>query len=256
MDTADTHKQLIAAASAGDAQKMQELLPVAPARSKNKALVQAAKNGHAECVKILLTQCKNERENQRALLNAFRNGCTQCVELLLPYYPGSVEEDHWLLMDAVNKGQVDMVRVLLPVSQQKTIDDALMAAAINGDYECAKELVAKATLPTKSEALSRAALGGHLSCVKLLIPVSNPKSKESQALGYAVSMRHTQCIEVLFEVSESKKVLARLQNIYPRDPDVWMVLAEMVESKAQRAMLTAVTEKHDAKNTIHRSKKM
>jgi RecG-like helicase len=130
MDTAHHHKQLITAASEGDVQKVQELLPVAYAQYKNKALVQAAKNGHTMCVKMLLTECKNEKENQRALLQAFRNGHTQCVELLLHYYPG-LEEDHGLLMDAAAKGQFDMVRVLAQASQQKTINEALMDGGSN-----------------------------------------------------------------------------------------------------------------------------
>lgn len=243
MDTAHHHKQLITAASEGDVQKVQELLPVAYAQCKNKALVQAAKNGHTMCVKMLLTKCKNERENQRALLAAFRNSRTQCVELLLPYYPGALEEDHLLLMDAAAKGQVDMVRVLAQVSQQKTIDDALIAAAINGHYECAKELVAKASHAQKSEALGRAALGGHLKLVELLIPVSDPKSKNSKALCYAVLGQHTQCVDVLLGVSDTQEVLAHFQRFFPQDADKWRFFAEMVESWSQRTMLTTALEK-------------
>lgn len=254
MGTTDNHS-LIAAARAGDAQRVQELLPVTHAREKNNALVEADKNGHTTCVKALLSMCKNERENQRALLHAFRNGHTQCVELLLPYYPG-VEEDHWLLMDAVNKGQVDMVRILTQVSQQKTINGALVAAAINGHCKCAEELVAKASRSAKSEALGRAAFEGHLQLVELLIPVSDPQSNDSKALKHAVMGKHPQCIEALLDVSNTQKVLAYFKQVFHHNPDNWMFFAEMVESWSQRATLTAVTQgSGDKQNAPLRSAK-
>lgn len=256
MNTTDNPQQLIDAAKAGNIHKLQEILPGAYAREKNKALVEAAKKGHTECVKILLTQCKNERENQRALLNAFRNGHTQCVELLLPYYPGPVEEDHWLLMDAVNEGHVDMVRILTQVSQQKTINAALMAAAIGGHCECAQALAAKASRATTSEALSRAALYGYLQIVEMFIPLSDPKSNNSQALRYAVVGKQTQCVEVLLSVSDTQKVLAHFQQTFSSTPDEWMFFAEMVERRSQRIMLNDITKEQVDANTVHRSRKM
>lgn len=255
MNTIDNPQQLIDAAKAGNIHKLQELLPRAYAREKNKALVEAAKNGHSKCVKMLLTQCKKEKENQRAFLKAFRNGHTQCVALLLPYYSG-LEEDHLLLMEAAAKGQVDMVRILTPVSRQRTIDDALKAAALNGHYKCAKELVAKASRVKMSEALVRAALNGHLQLVELLIPLSDPQSNDSKALAYAVVGKHIQCVEVLLDVSDTKKVLEYFQQTFSRTPDEWMFFAEMVERWSQRTILRGITEKHSDANTASRSKKM
>lgn len=254
MGTTD-HHTLIAAARAGDAQKVQELLPVTHAREKNKALVEAAKNGHTTCVRALLSMCKNERENQRALLHAFRNDHAQCVKLLLPYYAG-VEKDHMLLMTAASAGRVDMVRILAQVSQQRPINDALIAAAIGGHYECAEELVAKASCSAKSEALGRAALEGHLQLVELLIPVSDPKSNDSKALKHAVMGKHHQCIEALLDVSNTQKVLAYFKQVFHHNPDNWMFFAEMVESWSQRATLTAVTQgSGDKQNAPLRSAK-
>lgn len=255
MNTIDNPQQLINAAKAGNIHKLQELLPRAYAREKNKALVEAAKNGHSKCVKMLLTQCKKEKENQRAFLKAFRNGHTQCVALLLPYYPG-LEEDHLLLMEAAAKGQVDMVRILTPVSRQRTIDDALMAAAINGHCECAKELVGKASRVKTSEALGRAALHGHLQIVEMLIPLSDPKSNDSKALRDAVVGKQTQCVEVLLDVSDTQKVLTYFQQAFPSTPYKWRFFAEMVESRSQRTMLTTVLAKPgDKESATNRSVK-
>lgn len=254
MGTTDNHT-LIAAARAGDIQTVQELLPVTPAREKNKALVEAAKNGHATCVKALLSMCKNERENQRALLHAFRNDHAQCVKLLLPYYAG-LEKDHMLLMTAASAGRFDMVRILAQVSPQPPINDALIAAAIGGHYECAEELLDKASSTAKSDALARAALNGYVQLVELLIPVSDPKSNDSKALKHAVMGKHPQCIELLLEVSDTQKVLAYFKQVFHHNPDNWMFFADIVQRWSQRTMLTAVIAKRGNEKSSRSTKKM
>lgn len=236
MDTTDP-TQLIAIAD--DIQKLEQSLSAAGAPQANsEALVQAAQNGHARCVEIVLTQCKDERENMRALIAAAENGHARCVELLIPC-SGFFKKDNCALSLAAANGHTEVVRMLMKVSPKQTIDDALMAAVSNGNHECAKELIAKASRGAKNEALIEAARCGYASCVEVLIPVSHTKAKDSQALRSAVLGQHTQCIELLVDVSDSTKVLAELQRVFDHKPEVWELFAQMMESRTQRTALTA-----------------
>ena len=63
-----------------------------------------------------------------------------------------------------------------------------------------------------SEALRLAAAQGYLECVKLLIPVSDCKSNHSQALAWAVLKGHNECVEALYDHSEPYDVLKTLDS--------------------------------------------
>jgi len=150
---------------------------------------------------------------------------------------------------AAENGHTDVVRLLMEGSNKKNINEALLSAVSKGQYECAKELVASVSCrTTKRDALTEAARKGHLDCLELLIPLSDPRARDSEALRYAAMNQCTQCIHALIDVSDSRKVLSELQRVFYHKPDIWLLLAEIVESKEQRATLTAAIALRRADN--------
>lgn len=74
-----------------------------------------------------------------------------------------------------------------------------------------------------SEALYRAACNGHLDCVQLLIPVSDPKAYHSYALCEAARYGHTECIRILIPVSipkDRRSLALQMAVLYENTPCV------------------------------------
>lgn len=81
----------------------------------------------------------------------------------------------------------------------------LIEAAQNGNIEEVDRLIPLSDPKARdSLALRWAAGNGHVECVKLLIPVSDPKSCKSYALQMAAAMGHVQCVRLLIPVSRPK----------------------------------------------------
>lgn len=82
----------------------------------------------------------------------------------------------------------------------------LIQAAETGDIVEVQRLIPISDPKSQeSEALQFAVYYGHIECVKLLIPVSNPKDRYSSALQLAAQRGHTQCVELLIPVSNPKE---------------------------------------------------
>jgi hypothetical protein len=112
------------------------------------------------------------------------------VEFFKTWKPTNIDSANDALNAAIKKGSVEIVKVLIHVSNPKA---------------------------WKSYALSLAAEMGHTEIVKLLIPVSDPKALESHALRMAVENGHTDVVKLLIPVSNLKVVkelglLTQLKN--------------------------------------------
>ncbi|MDD4081769.1 MAG: ankyrin repeat domain-containing protein [Sphaerochaetaceae bacterium] len=84
-------------------------------------------------------------------------------------------EGNWPLRWAAKNGHLEIVKLLLPLSDVKAF---------------------------ASEALRLAAVNGHLEIVKLLLPISDPKVYNSEALRYAAENGHLEIVKLLIPVSE------------------------------------------------------
>ena len=81
----------------------------------------------------------------------------------------------------------------------------LIQAAESGDAVEVQRLIPISNPKANdSQALQCAAFDGHIKCVKLLIPVSDPKTHNSAALQMAARNGHTQCVQLLIPVSDPK----------------------------------------------------
>ena len=110
------------------------------------------------------------------------------------------------LIISAAKGHTECVKLLIPVSDQKTNkSEALRWSCYNGHAECAKLLISVSDQKTNNQALGWATCNGHTECVKILIPVSDPKSNKSEALLWAAEDNHNDCIKLLLPHSDISK---------------------------------------------------
>ena len=102
-------------------------------------------------------------------------------------------------------GNADQLKILIKQSNSIDCSKALIISAVNGHTECVKLLIPLSNPKTNdSEALRLASSSGHTECVKLLIPVSDPKAKNNYALRWASSDGYDECVNLLIPVSDAK----------------------------------------------------
>lgn len=134
----NTASSLVQAAIQGNACEVRRLLQNTNLNLNDtfEPLIQAAKRGHLECVKLLVDPSKYL--NNDALCEAAKNGHAQCVEYLIPI---SVPHDmqNRALREACYHGHVNCVQLLIPASDFGAHNDpagALGAAVVGGHYDC------------------------------------------------------------------------------------------------------------------------
>lgn len=86
-----------------------------------------------------------------------------------------------------------------------------------------------------TEAFELAAQVGLESVVKQLLPLSNPKSNNSEALYQAVRCNHQNCVDLLYAVSDPNVVVERLKQDFPHHRTVvWDDFKSCVERDVLR----------------------
>ena len=188
----------------------------------------AARNGHSECLRLLVEASGPKEKYADALFLAARSGRAECLSLLIPVADPKAEDSCALLLAASN-GHVECLKLLIPVSDAKALNSfALCRAAENGHTECVRLLIPvsnpnavlekvagsghveclKLLIPASTEgfveALCAASVRGHIESVKLLIAVCDPRARRSLALHWAASNGHVECVKLLMPLSDPK----------------------------------------------------
>lgn len=93
------------------------------------------------------------------------------------------------------------------------------------------------------QALDKAAQYGHTEVLKILLPHTDPKHNDSNALLWAVYKNHQQCVDVLFEVSDVDVVwrIANERRVH-MDHDGFDYFEQRMMARAQHAKLTEEVE--------------
>ena len=193
------------------------------AKDRNYALLVAAKNGHADCVKALLDKGADPDAAYSEygifpLLLAAQNGHADCVKALLDKEadPDAVDSESGLfpLLVAALNGHADCVKALLDKGADPNAAHSedggfpLLLAAEGGHADCVKALLDKRADPdavsskTGNFPLLLAAEGGHADCVKaLLAKEADPDAANSEngsfPLLVAAFNGHTDCVRAL-----------------------------------------------------------
>lgn len=139
---------------------------------------------------------------------------------------------------AIQMHRTEMVKHIIPKCNLQEDNSALTMAATNGNIEIVRMLLPLCNPKSDgSSALYWAAVRGHLEVVKELLPHSTPKAQKSRALFAAVKNNHQGCVDLLYPVSEPYKALKELQQLYSASPQKWNALAERVNADRQRLKL-------------------
>lgn len=145
------------------------------------------------------------------LIHACENGDVARVKTLVGGDTPAAQYAY-ALDSAAHRGQVDIVRCLLPVCEQRYIDGVLINACVQGHTHVVECLVQAKALKHYNAPLQWAAKYGHAAIVEILIPVSNPQVNNSLALLWAVQHNHPHVVQQLVAHSDCHKVLKELKR--------------------------------------------
>ena len=237
-----------AAAGAGHAECVKLLLPWCDPRSLRNsegmtALMLAAWRGHAECVKILIPESdlsQVDDQGRPVLSVAAESGSAadsraEVIRLLLPWCDArraSLRDRSTPLMDAIDMGDIEAARVLLPASdpgaRTLTGGTALIHAAESGNADAIRLLIPVSDLNARDDqgrnALQAAALNGAAECARALLPGSDAKTPDRwgrAAFQLAVSdgARYEgtpACADVLAAFATPEELEAALNEFGPK----------------------------------------
>lgn len=145
-DDLELNAQLFRSASHGDPQGLARAIELGanPQFMESLALSEAASNGHAECVKILIPLSRPWELYARPLRHAAYNGHADCVRLLIPS-SSIIPEQSLALQLAALGGHAGCVGALLPhVDPLARNCEALLWAAGKGHAPCVEMLLSAA----------------------------------------------------------------------------------------------------------------
>ena len=158
-----------------------------------------------------------------------------------------------MLVQFAKKGDVDVVRQLLEKGANPSFNDAyaLRCSASHGHAECVEALIlGLATNPDVNlcnGALVSAVLNGHSKCIKLLIPVSDPKADNSQALSLAARNGYADCVKLLIPVSDPKADNSKALSLAARNgyADCVKLLIPVSDPKADNSKALREAQEND-----------
>lgn len=182
---------------------------------------------HFDILKYLIPLATPQYINTHIIGYAVDQDSVQAVTLLLPYL-STIPEG--ILSRAAEKGNIDIVNLLLPVCQTSTVSSALMSAAKQGYTTIVELLLPLCQKNIHNQALSVAAKGGwidtvdfllplcdtiginnafsnaaeegYIDIIRKLLPYSDPKNNNSNALRSAARYGFVDCVELLIPVSD------------------------------------------------------
>lgn len=184
--------KLFKSSSDGDSHALAQLLSLGadPKEFDSYALLLAARNGHVECVRLLIPISDPKAGESLPLRWAAMNGHVECVRLLIPVSDPSAEDSH-ALVNAISCNHVECVKLLLPASLLATGCGLLLETALDDGYadivalflDREPRLLDGLNLP---ECLSSALSSGHASLAALLSSII-----DREALSTAIPVGET-----------------------------------------------------------------
>ena len=168
----------------------------------------AARGGHAECVKLLLSTVAADGDGAaRALCSAAWAGEAECVKLLLPSLVFKQEGSARALRAAAANGHLDCSKLLIPTAKRRGCLEALSPAAEHGHSEVLSLLLAEPAMSSnsvaaslaKSRALVKAARNGHAGAAKLLFPFCLSLLVDRKPLTEALAEGRASVLQAMFE---------------------------------------------------------
>ncbi|WP_372353787.1 ankyrin repeat domain-containing protein [Xanthomonas axonopodis pv. maculifoliigardeniae] len=165
---------------------VEQLLPLLKPSWENEPLKTAAKLGKAGLVKKLIPLC--DATDDAALCVAARQGHVECVKLLLKDC-NPLQGDSQALYEAASHGNADVVFQLILCSDAKARDSrALIAACREGHLDVVKHLLPYSSkIQCAQQGFAAAAENNHAEVIEFLIEASLPDPEDTYTLGLNVA---------------------------------------------------------------------
>lgn len=178
----------------------------------NEGLVAACCEGQTDTVRGLLKWANPRYDTDKSLRMASRERHIECVKLLLPHVPANTC-DNVCVWGALQRGDVEMAKLLLPLCKDVR----------------------------PNAALEYAAKFGRLDVVRWLLTCANPYYKESLALRNALKEGHTHVVDLLMPLSNciTARAVMECENTY--DAQKYAQLEEFIQRQQLRAHLQQAT---------------
>ena len=222
---------LTVAARNGNFEAVRRLLPISdPSVYDYLPLTWASKYGYAEILQELLPVSKIERPGvlEQMMQFAVRDGFFECFKVLFPYTKQIPVNLNGLFSGAAFYRSVDLLKFIAPLVDPKHNDSEAFKNAITGRNADCIEFLAPLSDTRGVDGtrfLVKAVKENNAAGVKALIPYSNPKHNDSEALFAAVENKFLDCARILVGVSDvsahnSRALVKALQYIeYVKKPN-------------------------------------
>lgn len=204
-------KALKAAARNGHIECLQLLMTVSDQGGIDRGLCEAAKYGEEEAVKILLKKAKPLYDNSRALMNAAMGGHISCLHYFVDnFYSKHPESIAEALGAAAHKNQELCVDLLLPYVQTDLGKAARLAAQCGHISILEKLLVHCAPSEHLSCGLRNAFYCHHRECARRLIGLGNSRELNGQTLSIAFERSDWEFFDLLIPYSDIEHAYTRI----------------------------------------------
>lgn len=207
----------------------------------NDRLLAAAKDGNSADIQQIINLSLSTANYGAALEEAARHNRLECAKILIPLATQKAHDNALKAAMCTEEGAEDMplFDLIFPHTSAAGRTAALEACVHCGaSARIVAHLIANGVTDPHGKALIQAAGRGDEDAVNLLIPVSKPTAKNSQALMVALYYGHKNCAKSLFDVSHPHKVWAYLNTKFPSDPK-WKEILNQLFAQQQHTRLTS-----------------
>lgn len=206
---------MFCAAKTGDVNELKRLYQQNKNFSSSQFLAQAARHGHLECVKFLVSKCSNGEVYNFGLIPAIRNSQQECTQYLLSFFTQPFDCST-ALDTAVITGNIELVKHFIPLGDQKCGSLALGSAVRKGNKELF-DLLLPVSAPKKYDSLALfcAVEENQTEFFDILLPLSNPNADNGVAFRKAVELGYTHFAEILYPLVDVQKIMKYVSDFKP-----------------------------------------
>lgn len=174
-------RALIAAATQGDVDEVERLIPLSNCRFNGSlALREASKHNHTAIVKLLAPHSDTYSKDSIALRRAAEHGNVDLVTFLLPMSDPKAHNSR-ALKEAIHGNHKQVFDLLLPLSDITVDPDHFLSQAAGMGRTDFLRILLEQVRPQKSVLLKFPALNGYADCLEMLLPYCNPSDDDNLA---------------------------------------------------------------------------
>lgn len=203
------------AARSGDVNALERLYAQEKISNSHVFLEEAARHGQLECLRFLAPKCSNNEICAYGLTTTIVNNYFECTNYLLSLstQPFDFRE---ALYAAIYSGNSKLVKYFIPFCDLKCGTAVLTLAISVGNQETFDLLLPLSDPKAKdSAALCCAVVENRREIFDILLPLSNPNADNGAAFREAIALGRTYFVEALYPLVDVQKVVEYVRDDQP-----------------------------------------